>query len=121
MAWFVSLLTVVGVAIGVATPAKAWSYCEPVQGALYVVNLYYGQGYCFPRQTIEPQFGGCYTLVGTAVNDWAGSVWNRSSAKITLSAASNCTGLSLDVASNTSYPDLYAKGLWHNVSSIRFS
>jgi len=111
-----------GGAVAVGAPAQAWGYCTPVQSTADVFNFYRAAGYCGVRNYVAPQFGWCYTLVGTPYNEWIGAVWNRTNYTVTIFQGDGCQyGYNwMDVAPQTSDPDLTNNGLYRTVSSLKF-
>jgi len=118
----VSLLASVGVMVGVATPAHAWTYCNPPMssGVMYFTD---NQGYCGDvwAWTITAADAGDCIYLGQYANR-AGSVANKSGRAIIATDSINCTGSdSFSMPAGQSHPNLYAingKDLGNKISAF---
>lgn len=127
-----ALLGVAGV-VGLApvTAAMAWSYCANPPSVPGKLNLYKWQGYCGPLVALTPPANGqeyCDGLTNDGLNDFVGSVWNRSNRIVILYHSDICDNAELNfpLNPNTSHPDLTRISrpdsfwLYHNVEGVRW-
>jgi hypothetical protein len=116
MTVFASMVTLAVTAV----PAQAWSYCTNAVSYPDRLNWYGEQGYCGPsgRSNLNNYAPGqCVDMGG--YDGFPGSVWNRTGINLVLHSGENCTGTWKPLAANTSDPNLYDDGLYHNISSFR--
>jgi hypothetical protein len=111
--------------VGVAGPAKAWSYCSPSEFPGYIY-IYGEQGYCGTQGTAGGLVGNCYTLI-PAWNNWIASAGDRTSnIKVTFYNNSDCSGENFSLAAHTSHPNFYSSavginGMGKEASSYKLS
>ena len=115
------LLALAGGAVLSAAPAQAWSYCTGAPSAAGRLNLYAGQGYCgqWWSYRIPDNRPFCFELYNfQGAENGVAAYWNRSEITMRIHLLRGCEGSSKRILPNSSDPNLYDDGLYHNTSSI---
>lgn len=114
-----SLVLTAGAVLAGASPAQAWTYCNPNTPA-NVLYLFDNQGLCgtsagFSIANMPPN---TCLYITSPYGNWAGSVYNKTGRNVILSDAINCTGASQGIPPWGIDQDLYANpNIGNKVSS----
>ena len=112
--------------VGVAGPAKAWSYCNNPPENYPALYIYDNQGYCGERYVFS-SFHPLECLYAGYHNNWAAAASNRSTSyKVTMYNGDHCDGENFSLAPRTSHPNLYSttvgiNGMGNEISSVKYS